>query len=69
VTTLLGVPAEPKEQMLYKVTGGKDGVSGVEVNGRRTEAGQTVELAASKATYLLEIGLLEPVNGKSEDEE
>ena len=55
--------------MLYKVTGGKDGVSGVEVNGRRTESGQTVELAASKATYLLEIGLLEPVNGKSEDEE
>lgn len=55
--------------MLYKVTGGKDGVSGVEVNGRRTESGQTVELAASKAAYLLEIGLLEPVNGKSEDEE
>ncbi len=44
--------------MRYKVTGGKDGISGIEVAGRRYEAGSTVELTAAKAAWLLEEGYL-----------
>ena len=46
--------------MRYKVTGGKDGVSGIEVAGRRHEAGSTVELTAPKAAWFIEEGYLAP---------
>lgn len=51
--------------MLYKVTGGQDGISGIEVAGRRFEAGETVELPGTKAEWLVDMGYLEPVEAKS----
>ena len=51
--------------MKYKVTGGQDGVSGINVGERRYEAGETVDMPASKAEWLLEYGYLEPLGSKS----
>ena len=50
--------------MRYKVTGGQDGTSGVEVGGRHYEPGETVELPGPKASWLIEKGYLEPADGK-----
>lgn len=51
--------------MKYKVTGGQDGVSGINVGERRYEAGETVDMPASKAEWLLEYGYVEPLDPKS----
>ena len=51
--------------MKYKVTGGQDGVSGINVGERRYEAGETVDMPASKAEWLLEYGYVEPLDSKS----
>ena len=51
--------------MKYKVTGGQDGVSGIDVGQRRYEAGETVDMPASKAEWLLECGYLAPLDAKS----
>jgi len=48
----------------YKVTGGQDGLSGVEVAGKRYEPGETIEMPPKKAEWLIEIGILE-VAGKA----
>lgn len=45
--------------MRFRVTGGADGVSGIEVANKRYEAGQEVELTAKQAEWLLEQGYLE----------
>lgn len=50
----------------YKVTGGEDGLSGVEVAGKRYEPGETVEMSPKKAEWLLDIGILE-VAGKASE--
>lgn len=50
--------------MRYKVTGGADGISGIEMGGKRYEAGDTIELAGSKAEWLVDKGLLEPETKK-----
>lgn len=51
--------------MRYKVTGGADGVSGIEVAGQRYEPGETVELTPSKAAWLVEGGYLQSADGKA----
>jgi hypothetical protein len=43
----------------YVVTGGADGVSGVEVAGQRYEPGDTVEIPAGKKDWRIEAGYLE----------
>lgn len=50
--------------MRFKVTGGTDGLSGVEVAGRRYEPGDIVELTGSKADWLVAQGYLESADGK-----
>ena len=50
--------------MRYKVTGGSDGTSGIDVGSRRYDAGDIVEMTQSKAEWLIERGLLEPVSGR-----
>ena len=50
--------------MRFKVTGGKDGLSGIEVADRRYEPGEIVELTQAKAEWLLSEGYLEPADGK-----
>jgi hypothetical protein len=49
----------------YKVTGGDDGESGIEVAGKRYEAGSTVEMPPKKAQWMVDIGILEAVGGKA----
>ena len=43
----------------YVVTGGADGLSGVNVNGKRYEPGETVEVANPKNLWLIKEGYLE----------
>ena len=43
----------------YVVTGGQDGLSGIEVGGTRYEPGDTVEIAAGKKDWRIEAGYLE----------
>tara|TARA_B100000131_G_scaffold261181_1_gene257239 strand:- start:371 stop:556 length:186 start_codon:yes stop_codon:yes gene_type:complete len=52
----------------YKVTGGDDGESGIEYSGQRYEAGSTVEMPAKKAEWMVDIGILEAVGGKTVSE-
>ena len=49
----------------YKVTGGDDGESGIEHDGKRYEPGATVELTAKQADWLVDIGILAPAGGKA----
>lgn len=42
----------------YKVTGGADGKSGVEVDGVRHEPGDTFEAAARKVGWLVDAGYI-----------
>ncbi len=49
----------------YKVTGGADGESGIEFSGKRYEPGSTVEMPAKKAEWMVDIGVLEVVGGKT----
>ena len=43
----------------YVVTGGADGLSGIEVGGTRYEPGDTVEIAAGKKDWRIDAGYLE----------
>lgn len=43
----------------YVVTGGESGTSGIEIDGKRYEPGQVVELAAGKKDWRIEAGYLE----------
>jgi len=43
----------------YVVTGGADGVSGIEVAGKRYEPGEVVEIAAGKKDWRIDAGYLE----------
>jgi hypothetical protein len=43
----------------YVVTGGDDGQSGIEVDGKRYEPGQTVEIASGKKDWRIDAGYLE----------
>jgi hypothetical protein len=49
--------------MRFKVTGGADGVSGIEVANKRYEPGEEVELTAKQADWLVDQGYLEPADG------
>lgn len=49
----------------FKVTGGQDGESGVEVAGKRYEPGSTVEMTAKDAAWLVDIDILAPVGGRT----
>jgi len=51
--------------MRYRVTGGSDGVSGLNVGQNRFEAGDEVELTAKQAEWLLEQGYVESVDAKT----
>lgn len=42
----------------YKVTGGADGVSGVEVDGQRHEPGDTFDSTAKKVGWLVDSGYI-----------
>lgn len=44
----------------YKVTGGADGVSGVEIDGKRHEPGDTFESVSKRVQWLLDDGYLVP---------
>lgn len=46
--------------MRYKVTGGNDGDLGIEHQGVRYEAGDSVEMSEKLAEWLVDLGLLEP---------
>ena len=43
----------------YVVTGGETGLSGIEVDGKRYEPGDTVEIAAGKKDWRIDAGYLE----------
>jgi hypothetical protein len=45
--------------MRYRVTGGTDGVSGIDVASKRYEAGDEVELTVKDAEWLVEQGYVE----------
>lgn len=51
--------------MRFKVTGGKDGLSGIEVKGRRYEPGETVEMTGTEADWLVAQGYLDAGDGKA----
>lgn len=48
----------------FVVTGGADGQSGVNVDGRRYEPGDVVEIAKPKGLWLIDEGYLAPVSDK-----
>jgi hypothetical protein len=50
--------------MRYRVTGGTDGVSGIDVASKRYEAGDEVELTAKQSEWLLEQGYVEVLDAK-----
>lgn len=50
--------------MKFKLTGGQDGVSGIEVAGKRYEPGDEIELTEAKAGWLVEAGYLVPADPK-----
>jgi len=50
--------------MRYRVTGGTDGVSGIDVATKRYEAGDEVELTAKQSEWLLEQGYVEALDAK-----
>ena len=49
----------------YTVTGGDDGVSGVEIAGQRYEPGETLEAPTKKIEWMIEAGILEAASGKA----
>lgn len=53
----------------YKVTGGDDGLSGVEIAGQRYEPGETLEAATKKVEWMIEAGILEAASAKSSKSE
>lgn len=48
--------------MRFRVTGGRDGVSGIDVGSKRFEVGDVVDLTAKQAEWLIEQGYLEPAD-------
>ncbi len=48
--------------MRYRVTGGQDGISGIDVAEKRYNAGDEVELTAKQAEWLLEQGYVETLD-------
>ena len=51
------------------MTGGDDGLSGVEIAGQRYEPGETLEAATKKVEWMIEAGILEAVTGKASKSE
>ena len=49
--------------MKYKVTGGQDGISGIDVAGKRYEAGDDVELTTKQADWLVDQGYVVAADG------
>jgi len=69
VTFTLATAIVSRSSVKYKVTGGADGTAGVEVAGRRYEAGDEIAIAAGKYQWLIEQGYVEPVTKTSKTEE
>ncbi len=53
----------------YKVTGGATGTLGIDVGNRRYEAGDTVDMTAAAAGWLVERGLLQSTGKAKPDPE
>lgn len=51
------------------MTGGDDGLSGVEIAGQRYEPGETLEAATKKVEWMIEAGILEAASAKSSKSE
>ena len=51
--------------MRFRVTGGQDGISGIDVADKRYEAGDEVELTAKQSEWLLEQGYVEAIDASS----
>lgn len=51
--------------MRFRVTGGQDGTSGIDVADKRYEAGEEVELTAKQSDWLLEQGYVEAVDASA----
>jgi len=49
--------------MRFRVTGGADGVSGIDVGSKRYEPGDEIDLTGKQAEWLIEQGYLEPIEG------
>ena len=54
-----GVPDVRSTMPKYVVTGGEDGKSGIEVDGKRYEPGETVEIATGSKDWRIAAGYLE----------
>jgi hypothetical protein len=48
--------------MRFRVTGGQDGISGIDVAEKRYNAGDEVELTAKQSEWLLEQGYVETLD-------
>lgn len=51
--------------MRFRVTGGQDGISGIDVADKRYEAGDEVELTAKQSEWLLEQGYVEAIDASA----
>lgn len=51
--------------MRFRVTGGQDGTSGIDVADKRYEAGDEVELTAKQSEWLLEQGYVEAIDASA----
>jgi len=51
--------------MRYRVTGGQDGTSGIDVADKRYEAGDEVELTVKQSEWLLEQGYVEAIDASA----
>ena len=51
--------------MRYKVTGGQDGISGIDVADKRYNPGDEVELTAKQSEWLLEQGYVESIDASA----
>ena len=51
--------------MRFRVTGGQDGTSGIDVADKRYEAGDEVELTVKQSEWLLEQGYVEAVDASA----
>lgn len=51
--------------MRFRVTGGQDGISGIDVADKRYEPSDEVELTAKQSEWLLEQGYVEAIDASS----
>jgi chitodextrinase len=51
--------------MRFRVTGGQDGISGIEVAEKQYNAGDELELTAKQSEWLLEQGYVEAIDASS----